>query len=51
MPPRPVSAVEAFAVAARELVDSATTGRPHEVDVRFGSRVVELIAQAQAQLT
>jgi predicted dehydrogenase len=51
MPPRPVSFGEPLAVAARELIASATTGRPHEVDVRFGTRVVELITQAQAQLT
>lgn len=51
MPPRPVDVHEPLAVAARELVASATTGRPHEVDVHFGTRVVELVAEAQAQLT
>jgi predicted dehydrogenase len=51
MPPRPVSFHEPLAVAARELVASATTGQPHEIDVRFGARVVELVAEAQAQLT
>jgi predicted dehydrogenase len=51
MPPRPASFHEPLAVAARELVAAATTGRPHEVDVRFGTRVVELVAEAQAQLT
>jgi hypothetical protein len=51
MPPRPVSFREPLAVAARELIASATSGRPHEVDVRFGTRVVELVAEAQAQLT
>jgi predicted dehydrogenase len=51
MPPRPVSFAEPLAVAARELIDSATTGQPHEIDVRFGARVVELVSQAQAQLT
>ena len=50
MPPRPVSFGEPLAVAARELVAAATSGRPHEVDVRFGTRVVELVAAAQAQL-
>jgi predicted dehydrogenase len=51
MPPRPVDVAEPLAVAARELIASATTGRPHEIDVRFGARVVELVAEAQAQLT
>jgi predicted dehydrogenase len=50
MPPRPVDAHEPLAVAARELIASATTGQPHEVDVRFGTRVVELLTEAQAQL-
>ena len=51
MPPRPVSFHEPLAVAARELIASATTGQPHEIDVRFGARVVELVTEAQAQLT
>jgi predicted dehydrogenase len=51
MPPRPVAVAEPLAVAARELIASATTGRPHEIDVRFGARVVELVSEAQAQLT
>ena len=51
IPPRPVDVAEPLAVAARELVACATTGEPHEVDVRFGTRVVELVAEAQAQLS
>ena len=38
------------AVAAQELVESALSGTPHEVDVTFGARVVELLADAQAQV-
>jgi predicted dehydrogenase len=50
MPPRPDDAAGPLAVAARELIASAATGRPHEVDVRFGVRVVELVAEADAGL-
>jgi predicted dehydrogenase len=45
---RPVSDV--LAVAAQELVGSALSGAPHEVDLTFGARVVELLAEAQRQL-
>jgi predicted dehydrogenase len=41
---------ELLAVAAQELVDSALTGVPHEVDVTFGAGIVELLADAQAQI-
>ncbi|HET6635878.1 MAG TPA: Gfo/Idh/MocA family oxidoreductase [Streptomyces sp.] len=47
-PDRSVSGL--LAVAARELVESARSGEPHEVDVAFGARVVELLADAQAQI-
>ena len=51
MPPRPeIAASELLAVAAEELVESVRSGQPHEVDVAFGARVVELLADAQAQL-
>ena len=50
MPPRPVSFHEPLAVAAQELIASATSGQPHECDIRFGARVVELITEAQSQL-
>lgn len=39
-----------LAVAAGELVEAAASGEPHEVDVAFGARVVELLADAQAQI-
>jgi predicted dehydrogenase len=47
-PDRPRS--ELVAIAAQELVESALSGAPHEVDVTFGARVVELLADAQAQI-
>jgi predicted dehydrogenase len=36
--------------AAQELVESARSGVPHEADVTFGARLVELLADAQAQI-
>lgn len=51
MPARPDrSPAEPLAVAAQELVDSARSGEPHEADVGFGCRMVELLADAQAQI-
>jgi predicted dehydrogenase len=50
MPQRPARADEALAAAARELIAAAESGQPHPVDVRFGARIVELLAQAQEQL-
>ena len=51
MPPRPEDAVsDLLAIAAEELVASALSGERHEVDITFGTRVVELLADAQAQL-
>ena len=51
MPPRPEPAgVEAFRTAAQELVAAAATGEPHPVDVAFGVHVVELLADAAAQI-
>lgn len=51
MPARPdESSAELLATAAEELVRAALSGEPHEVDVAFGTRNVELLAQAQAQL-
>lgn len=50
MPVRPDGPpTDAYALAADELV-AAAAGRPHALDVGFGTRVVELIAAAQAQL-
>ncbi|MGH3306555.1 MAG: gfo/Idh/MocA family oxidoreductase, partial [Nocardioides sp.] len=39
-----------LAIAAQELVESARSGEPHEVDVAFGAGIVELLAGAQAQI-
>jgi predicted dehydrogenase len=50
MPPRPDGAVVLLATAAQELVAAAASGTPHEVGLGFGVRVVELLADAQAQL-
>jgi predicted dehydrogenase len=51
MPPRPEGSLsDPYAVAADELVAAATTGEAQAVDVGFGTRVVELLADAQAQL-
>lgn len=47
-PDRPLS--DLLAIAAQELVESALSGVPHEVDVTFGARIVELLADAQAQI-
>lgn len=51
MPPRPEgSTTGPFERAARELVAAAASGDPHEVDIGFGTQVVELLADAQGQL-
>ena len=50
MPHRSGRPDEPLALAARELLAAAESGEPHPVDVRFGARVVELLAQAQDQL-
>ena len=51
MPPRPEGASGALlARAAEELVACAGSGEPHELDLRFGTRVVELLSMAQDQL-
>jgi predicted dehydrogenase len=51
MPERPDGPPsEPLAIAARELVSSAVSGVPHEVDLGFGARIVELLADAQAQI-
>lgn len=44
------SASDLLAIAAQELVASALSGEPHEVDVAFGARIVELLEVAQAQI-
>ena len=51
MPPRADrSQSDLLAIAAQELVESALSGVPHEVDVTFGARIVDLLADAQAQI-
>jgi predicted dehydrogenase len=50
MPPRETPATESLAIAATELVAAAESGEPHPVDVAFGARVVELLADAERQL-
>jgi predicted dehydrogenase len=51
MPERPDRAPsDALAIAAGELVESALNGAPHEVDLAFGARIVELLADAQTQV-
>ena len=45
------SEVSALGVAARELVEAATSGTPHPLDVRFGARVVELVVDAEEQVS
>jgi predicted dehydrogenase len=50
MPPRDDEAVlDAFAVAVEELI-AAASGERHPLDLAFGTYVVELLAEAQAQL-
>ncbi len=51
MPPRPDAAVaDLLAMAAVELCASAGSGVAHELDVRFGAHVVDLLADAEAQV-
>ena len=51
MPPRPEGSLSGpYSTAADELVAAAVSGVPHPVDVVFGTYVVELLADAQAQL-
>jgi predicted dehydrogenase len=53
MPRRPETAAfaELLAVAAEELCAAADSGAGHELDVRFGAHVVDLLADAEAQVT
>jgi predicted dehydrogenase len=51
MPARPEgSPSDLLALTAEELVRSADSGEPHELDVIFGAWIVELLADAQAQI-
>ncbi|MET7648949.1 Gfo/Idh/MocA family oxidoreductase [Streptomyces sp. NPDC005426] len=47
--PRWDGAVEAFAAAVDALIASVHTGEAHPCDVRFGLRLTELLAEAEAQ--
>ena len=51
LPPTETSSVDAFAIAAAELIAAAESGESHQVDVAFGTRVVELLASAEAQVS
>ena len=52
MPPRPKDAVlaELLARAAEELVEAVGSGQPHPLGLEYGTRNVELLAEAQAQV-
>ncbi|ADB34951.1 oxidoreductase domain protein [Kribbella flavida DSM 17836] len=50
LPAGETSAVDAFQLAATELVAAAASGESHPVDVAFGTRIVELLASAEEQL-
>ncbi|CAM5382044.1 oxidoreductase [Streptomyces spiroverticillatus] len=43
-------ATDSFAAAVDALLDAVRTGTPHPCDARFGLRVTELLAQAEAAL-
>ncbi|MEV8374680.1 Gfo/Idh/MocA family oxidoreductase [Kribbella sp. NPDC056861] len=51
LPRSDTPAVDAFTLAATELVAAAESGDSHPVDVTFGRRVVELLASAEEQLS
>jgi hypothetical protein len=51
MPPRRDDMLsDLLATAAEELVGSALSGVAHEVDVTFGTHIVDLLAAAQNQI-
>ena len=51
MPPRPEGdASSPYVTAVEELVEAVSEGSPHELDLAFGTHIVELLAEAQAQL-
>jgi hypothetical protein len=51
LPPGPADPAAALATAAGELAESAAQSSPsHPLDVHFGRRVVELLADAESQL-
>ncbi|MFJ1746650.1 Gfo/Idh/MocA family oxidoreductase [Streptomyces sp. NPDC088116] len=42
--------VESFGAALDALLEAARTGQPHDCDVRFGLRLTEILAEAEAQI-
>src|SRR5215213_3849431 len=50
-PEDPAAFAELLGVAAAELMQAARTKEPHPLDVRFGARVVELIVDAEQQVS
>ena len=51
LPAAETSAIDALRLAAEELVAAAESGESHPVDVAFGTRIVELLAAAELQLS
>jgi predicted dehydrogenase len=51
LPQRTTLAADALQLAAEELVVAAESGESHPTDVAFGTRLVELLASAQQQLS
>lgn len=51
LPISEVPAIDSYQLAANELVEAAESGESHPVDVAFGTRVVELLASAEEQLS
>lgn len=50
LPLRDEDPADAFGRAVDALLDAARSGTPHPCDVRFGRRVTEILARAEAQL-
>lgn len=48
--PQWADAVRSFGAAVDALLESARTGRAHDCDVRFGLRLTEILAEAEAEL-
>jgi predicted dehydrogenase len=48
--PQGGDAVRSFGAAVDALLESARTGRAHDCDVRFGLRLTEILAEAEAEL-
>jgi predicted dehydrogenase len=51
LPDSPTTGAQCIPVAAAELIAAAESGESHPIDVVFGTRVVELLASAQEQLS